>query len=121
MVMLEYRMTSEAAVMMAQSGDSDASHTPTGDMHAPPMPAASPTFSRHVRFFTWATAPVTDDSTTTNSDVPVHTMGGSMKPSLKMGTSTVPPPMPSMPESTPTTRPTTTDAMTTMTDSMLPY
>ena len=41
-------MMSAAAPMTAQSGERVASHTPKGDMQAPPRPAATPSFGRHV-------------------------------------------------------------------------
>ena len=70
-------MMSAAAPMTAQSGERAASHTPKGDMQAPPRPAATPSFGRQVLFRIWETAPEIDVGMMVNSEVAV-VMPGSM-------------------------------------------
>ncbi len=65
-------MMSAAAPMTAQSGERVASHTPKGDRQAPPRPAATPSFGRHVLLRIWEMAPETDVGIIVNSEVAVH-------------------------------------------------
>ncbi len=95
-----------AASMTSQSGESWASQTPTGDMRAPPSPAAMPSAGMQVFPFTWETAPEIDVGMMANSDVAVLTVALMPNARRNIGTMTVPPPMPSRPEAMPMTTPT---------------
>lgn len=98
-------MTHVAATMMAQSGDMFANQTPNGDVMAPPSPTTSPNFGTHVFPRICPMLPEMAVKMMANSDVAVHTMGAIPNPNLNTGIMIVPPPMPSMPDSTPMTRP----------------
>ena len=63
--------------MMAQSGDTVASHTPTGEVSAPPRPAATPRAGTQVLRRMCPMAPDMDVGMMVTSDVAVLTMGSS--------------------------------------------
>ena len=64
---------SAAAPMTAQSGERAWRATPlNGDRQAPPRPAATPSFGRHVLLRIWEIAPETDVGIIVNSEVAVH-------------------------------------------------
>lgn len=65
-------MMSAAAPMTAQSGERAASHTPKGDMQAPPQAAGHAEACRQVLFRIWETAPEIDVGMMVNSEVAVH-------------------------------------------------
>ncbi len=79
-----------------------ASHTPTGDMIAPPIPRATPNLGMHVLPRTWVATPEMDVGMMANRLVAVLAMGLIPKARRKMGTMMVPPPTPSKPDMTPT-------------------
>ena len=110
-------MTRPAANMMAHAGEIEARYTPTGEARAPAMPAPTPTGMMQVLLRMWVMHPEIEMNTIENSEVAVAPIAGKPKPKRKAGTMMVPPPTPSMPESTPiptptiaaTIRPTMTD------------
>lgn len=57
---------------MAQSGDTEASQTPKGDVTAPARPITTPSLTRHVLFRTWEMAPDIDVGMIVKSDVAVQ-------------------------------------------------
>ena len=107
----EYPMMSAAANMISQPGETDASHTPRGEVSAPPRPAATPSAGMQVLWRTCSTTPETDVGTMVNSDVAVAPTGAMPNARRNIGTKTVPPPMPSSPDKTPTPTPTKAGTM----------
>lgn len=99
-------MTTAQATMVAHSGDWKDSHTPSGDVNAPPKPAATPSRTTQEPLRIWLMTPDMDVGMMVKREVAVAPKAGSPKPSLNTGTRIVPPPMPSIPESTPTPKPT---------------
>ena len=99
-------MMSAAASMTIQAGDMVASHTPMGEVQAPPRPAARPRDGTHVLCRTCDTAPETEVGMMVKSDVAVDMMGLMPNARRNIGTRTVPPPIPSMPERIPMPMPT---------------
>ena len=104
-------MANAAATITAQLGDMLASHTPKGDVQAPPNPMATPSLGRHVLLRTCVTTPEMDVGMIVNNDVAVEAMALMPKASRYMGTMTVPPPTPSKPENTPMSNPSRIAAM----------
>ena len=99
-------MMSAAASITSQSGESCASHTPTGDRHAPPRPAAMPSAGMQVLPFTCEIAPEMDVGMMANSEVAVLMVALIPNARRKIGTMTVPPPIPRRPEAIPISTPT---------------
>ena len=98
-------MMSAAATIIIQAGEICASHTPKGEVSAPPRPAATPSDTMHVLWRIWDAAPDMDVGIMVNSDVAVETTGLMPNAKRKMGTMTVPPPMPSNPDKIPIATP----------------
>ena len=74
--MAEYAKMAAAATMIIHSGERVARYTPTGDVSAPPRPAARPSQGRQVRLRKWETAPETDVNTMAIMEVAVQAMAG---------------------------------------------
>ena len=102
----DHPMMSAATTLMSHAGDSVASHTPKGDVTAPPMPAARPSDGMHVLCRICDTAPEMDVGIMANREVAVDMMALISNSRRKTGTMTVPPPMPSSPDRMPMPMPT---------------
>ena len=108
MLTAEYPMINAAASITSQAGDRLASHTPTGEVSAPPTPIAKPSTGTHVLPLIWETAPEMEVGMMVNSDVAVDMSGLSPNARRNTGTMMVPPPMPKSPDRMPMKMPTRT-------------
>ena len=113
-------MTIAATQMTSQPGETLASHTPIGDMTAPPTPSAKPSLGTQVFARACATTPEMDVGMMANRLVAVLASGLMPNARRKMGTMMVPPPTPRSPDITPTNTPAKAGAMKAANTSIAP-
>ena len=94
-----------ATTMISHAGEMFAKRTPSVEVQAPAIPMARPSLGIHVFSRRCVMRPDTDVGMMANSDVAVETTAERPNTKRNSGIITVPPPTPSIPESTPTPTP----------------